>query len=78
MMTKNEIIENLRKLVNQNTNNQGVDLYKSTISRIEKGISNTDAKTLYHNYCGYLARGEFTRSEYDIILEIIDFFKKYE
>ena len=78
MMTKNDVIEKLKKLIENNINNQGIALYNSTIDILKGTISNSIIKNLYNNYSGYLARGEFTKSEYDNLLEIINCLKDYE
>ncbi|OCG65159.1 hypothetical protein A9G48_00755 [Gilliamella sp. wkB18] len=72
-MTKENAIEKLKLLISESTNNQGVALYNSTITILENNPTKETLKNLYRNYSGYLARGEFSKLEYDTLLEIIKF-----
>lgn len=56
---------------------QGKELYKSALIVLQnENSSEDDLRNLYRNFCGYLAHGEFTNSEYQEIKRLIDCLEK--
>ncbi|ORM75836.1 hypothetical protein HA42_19875 [Pantoea deleyi] len=72
-----ETLIELIALVEAKNKSQGKELYKSALDVLkDENCSNIDSNTLYGNFCGYLAHGEFDEEEYQKVLQLISFLKK--
>ncbi|MDJ0037254.1 hypothetical protein QM637_15650 [Pantoea allii] len=76
-MNLNEAIKILTELIvlsATNKSNQGQDLYKSALGILKNAsCTDTEVKSLYRSFCGYLAHGEFNDEEYLKVLQLIGF-----
>lgn len=56
-----------------NNHTQGRTVFKSAIGVLQSGTTGqSELKALYINFCGYLAHGEYTTTEHQAILKLLD------
>ena len=79
-MKINKAIKKLSTLITQGEvegKTQGLAFYKSAIITLQNGNpGDANIDSLYRGFCGYLAHGEFSNSEYEDIKELIELLKR--
>ncbi|MCG8710935.1 hypothetical protein JHU04_004252 [Brenneria sp. 4F2] len=79
-MNKNKAMEILTNFIcklEKKNELQGEDFYKTALRILQNtNSSKDDLDNLYRNFCGYMAHGEFSDSEYQDIKRLIDCFNK--
>lgn len=56
-----------------NNHAQGRTVFKSAIGVLQSDATGeSELKALYINFCGYLAHGEYTTTEHQAILKLLD------
>lgn len=75
---KENIISILNTLIDyDNPHKQGNQLYIGTLEFLQdNNATKEELFNIYKNYCGYLAYGEFSDSEYEKVKFIADYFDK--
>lgn len=72
-----EILTNAISNLERKNKSQGKEFYKSALRILQdKNPSQDELGNLYRSFCGYLAHGEFTDSEYQEIKQLIDCFDR--
>lgn len=72
-----EILTNAISNLERKNKSQGKEFYKSALRLLQdKNSSQDELDNLYRSFCGYLAHGEFTDSEYQEIKQLIDCFDR--
>lgn len=79
-MNINEAIKKLSALITERESEgktQGLKFYKSAMLTLQNGkADDANIENLYRSFCGYLAHGEFSNSEYEDIKELVSLIKK--
>ncbi|MCU5771746.1 hypothetical protein N5923_08770 [Erwiniaceae bacterium BAC15a-03b] len=69
-------IEILNKIISDSERDgkeQGNALYKLALKVLhDENASEVELRSLYINFCGYIAHGDFTYAEYNNITKLID------
>ncbi|MCG3464212.1 hypothetical protein L7G72_20935 [Xenorhabdus bovienii] len=69
-------LESFISYVEGSESKQGLELYKEALDFFSRNnFSDEEVTRLYRSFCGYLAHGEFTQPEYNMVLEIIEILK---
>ena len=79
-MNINKAIRKLSTLITKTEvegKTQGLEFYKSSMITLQNGkADDANIESVYRSFCGYLAHGEFSNSEYEDIKELISLIKK--